>query len=61
MSAKGRPTVNKKTERLEIRLAPSEMALIDECAKKLKVCKSDVLIMGVNVLKADLDKKKSDN
>lgn len=61
MSAKGRPTDNKKSERFELRLAPDEMALIDECAEKLNASKSEVVIKGVKLLKADLDKKKSDN
>ena len=44
----GRPTSNKKTGRLELRLAPNEYAMIQECADRLG---------GVQLLKAELDKK----
>ncbi|MDE7099562.1 MAG: hypothetical protein K2O60_10480 [Ruminococcus sp.] len=58
MSPKGRPTANKKTERLEIRLAPNELALMQECADKLNVSKTDVINKGVKLVKEELDKKK---
>ncbi len=58
MSPKGRPTTNKKTERLEIRLAPNELALLQECADELKVSKTDVINKGVKMVKAELDKQK---
>ena len=37
----GRPTTNKKTERLEIRLTPDELEVMEECAKILKMSKTD--------------------
>ena len=55
----GRPTSNKKTERLEIRLAPDELALMQECADRLGVTKTDVINKGVKLVKAELDKKDS--
>ena len=57
MSPKGRPTTNKKTERLEIRLAPNELALMQECADKLKISKTEVINKGVKLVKAEIDKK----
>lgn len=57
MSPKGRPTTNKKTERLEIRLAPDELALIQECADKLEISKTDVINKGIKLVKAEIDKK----
>ncbi|MDE5620331.1 MAG: hypothetical protein K2I80_07400 [Ruminococcus sp.] len=57
MSPKGRPTTNKKTERLEIRLAPDELALMQECADKLGVSKTDVINKGVKLVKAEINKK----
>lgn len=57
MSPKGRPTTNKKTERLEIRLAPNELALMQECADKLNISKTDVINKGVKLVKAEIDKK----
>ena len=56
MSPKGRPTINKKTQRLEIRLAPDELALIQECADKLRISKTEVINRGVQLVKAELDK-----
>lgn len=53
----GRPTSNKKTERLEIRLAPDELSLMQECADRLGVSKTDVINKGVKMVKAELDKK----
>ena len=53
----GRPTSNKKTERLEIRLAPDELALMQECADRLGTTKTEVVIRGVKFVKAELDKK----
>lgn len=57
MSPKGRPTSNKKTGRFELRLAPNELALIQECADKLGVTKAEAILQAVQLLKADLDKK----
>ena len=57
MSPKGRPTTNKKTERLEIRLAPDELALMQECADKLKVNKTEVINRGIKLVKKEIDKK----
>ena len=58
----GRPTSNKKTERLEIRLAPDELALMQECADRLGTTKTEVVIRGVKIrgvklVRAELDKK----
>ena len=53
----GRPTSNKKTERLELRLAPNELALMQECADRLGTSTSQVILRGVQLLKAELDKK----
>lgn len=53
----GRPTSNKKTERLEIRLAPDELQVMQECAERLGITKTDVINKGVQLVKAELDKK----
>lgn len=58
MSAKlGRPTSNKKTERLEIRLTPEEARNLEECAERLNVSKTEVINRGVRLIKAELDEK----
>lgn len=52
----GRPTSNKKTGRLELRLAPNEYAMIQECADKLGTTKAQAILRGIQLLKAELDK-----
>lgn len=53
----GRPTSNKKTERLEIRMTPDEAQLLQECADKLEVSKTEVIVKGIRLVKAELEKK----
>lgn len=53
----GRPTSNKKTERFEVRMTPEEAELLQECADKLLASKTEVIIKGVRLVKAELDKK----
>ena len=53
----GRPTSNKKTERLEIRMAPDEAQLLQECAEELKVSKTEVIVKGIRLVEAELEKK----
>lgn len=53
----GRPTSNKKTERLEIRMTPQESELLTECADRLEISKTEVINKGVQLVKAELDKK----
>ena len=56
MSPKGRPTTNKKTHRLEIRLSPDELTLMQECADTLHISKTEVINRGVRLVKAEIDK-----
>ena len=53
----GRPTSNKKTERLEIRLTPDEAKLLQTCSDELKITKTEVINRGIQLVKAELDKK----
>lgn len=53
----GRPTANKKTERLEIRLTPQEAEKLQYCADKMEVSKTDVINHGIDLVQAELDKK----
>lgn len=53
----GKPTSNKKTERLEIRLTPEEAQDLQECADRLNVSKTEVINKGVQLVKAELDKE----
>ena len=53
----GRPTSNKKTERLEIRLTPEEAHDLQECADRLEISKTEVINKGVQLVKAELGKE----
>lgn len=53
----GRPTSNKKSKRLEIRMTPEEEALLQECAERLELSRTDVINRGVKLVKAELEKK----
>ena len=54
----GRPTQNKKTLRLEIRMTPQEAEDLQNCADRLGVSKTNVIIKGIQMVKAALDEKK---
>lgn len=53
----GRPTSNKKTERLEVRMTPDEAQLLHECAEELELTRTEVIVKGIRLVKAELDKK----
>lgn len=53
----GRPTSNKKTERLEIRLTPDELKNLKDCSERMQVSKTEVINKGIQLVKAELDKK----
>ena len=52
----GRPTDNPKTERLEIRLTKQQTQDIEECAEALKVKRTEAIIKGIELLKAEIKK-----
>ena len=54
----GRPTSNKKTERFEVRMTQDEAQLLQECAERLEVSRTDVINKGVRLVKAELDEEK---
>lgn len=47
-------TDNPKSIRLEIRLTQSENEMLEECAKRMKTTKTDVLMKGVELVKKEL-------
>lgn len=56
--SKGRPPIdNPKNIRLEIRLTKEQAETLSECAEKLQVSRTDVINKGVEMVKAELDKK----
>lgn len=50
-------TDNPKNVRLEMRLTKSQNQMLEECAKKLNVTKTDVVVLGIEKVKDSLDKK----
>lgn len=56
--SKGRPPIeNPKNVRLEIRLTHEQAETLAECAERLQVTRTDVINKGVEMVKAELDKK----
>ncbi len=53
----GRPTENKKTERLEVRLTLEELKDIEYCANSLGINRTEVINKGVQLVKVELNKK----
>ena len=50
-------TDNPRNVRLEIRLTQGENELLTECAEKLKTTKTDVILKGINLVVAEMQKK----
>lgn len=56
--AHGRPPIdNPKKIRLEIRMTQEQSDLLAECAEMLNTTKTEVINRGVEMVKAELDKK----
>lgn len=57
MNAKiGRPTDNPRTIQTRIRMNENEAAMLNECASILNVTKTDVIVMGIKKVYADIKK-----
>lgn len=56
----GRPLIGKEPRNINLglRISRHEALLIQECADKLKIPRTDVIIQGVKLLKETLDKQK---
>lgn len=52
----GRPTNNPRTIQTRIRMTEEEANILNECASKLNTTKTNVVIMGIKKVYADLDK-----
>ena len=46
-----------RTEKINIRVSKAEIKIIQECSDRLNVTRTDDIMTGINLLKADLDKK----
>lgn len=55
----GRPPKGEesRTEKLNLRVSPKEVQTIQDCANKLKTTRTDAIMKGIDLLKAELDKK----
>lgn len=47
-----------KNHTLHLRMNSEEMALLDECAQRLKSTKTEVLMRGIQLVKKELDEEK---
>ena len=57
--SRGRPPIeNPKNVRLEIRLTKEQAETLADCAERLKITRTDVILKGIAMVKAELDKKK---
>lgn len=58
MPRKGRPkSDNPRNRDINIRLTVQEKELIEECAKKYDVTRTDAIMMGIKLLMSDADLK----
>ena len=56
--SKGRPPIeNPKKFRFEIRMTEQQAKVLEECAERLKVSRTEVINKGVHMVKDNLDKK----
>lgn len=51
------PKENPRNVNLNLRVTRGEAELIQECADRLETTRTEVIIKGVNMVKAELDKK----
>ncbi len=60
MPPKGRPIKgeSKRDKSLQLRMSAEELKLLNECAKRLNVSRTDVINKGICLVWDDLDKKK---
>ena len=56
----GRPPKGKesRTEKINLRLAKGEIEKIQDCADKLEITRTDAIMHGIDLLKAELEKNK---
>ena len=54
----GRPTLDKRDKRFELRLSEETYSTLEECAKKLSITKAEVIHKGIALVEAEIEKKK---
>lgn len=52
----GRPTNNPRNIQTRIRMNEDEAKMLNECASKLNITKTDVVIMGIKKVYAEINK-----
>ena len=52
----GRPTLDPKGNRLNVRLSDSEVALLDRCAEYFGCKKSEAVLMGIRLLAESIER-----
>ena len=59
MPRTGRPIkgTSKRDKSLQLRMSEEELILLDECAKRLDISRTDVVNKGIRLVKDGLDKK----
>ncbi len=50
----GRPTTNPRTGQLHVRLSKKELALLNECAERMKVTRTEVIAQGIEKVHREL-------
>lgn len=55
----GRPIkgISKRDKNLQIRMSEKELKTLDECAKRLKISRTDTIVKGIELVKDELDEK----
>ena len=61
MSPKGRPTLDKRGKRFEIRLSETTYSILEECSELLGITKAEVVHKGIAMVKAEIDEKNNGN
>lgn len=61
MSPKGRPTLDKRVKRFEIRLSETTYSTLEECSEVLGISKAEVIHKGITLVKAEIDEKNNGN
>lgn len=51
----GRPTDNPRTEQIGVRLSKKELAMLNECAERLGTARANVIVMGIEKVRQELD------
>lgn len=55
----GRPIkgTSKRDKGIQLRMSGEELALLNECSKRLGITRTDVINKGIKLVKEELDKK----